>query len=338
MIVVGLTGRNGAGKGEIAAFLARKGFQLYSLSDVVREEVAAAGLPETRENLIAMGRELREKHGAQVLAERVCKRLQPDKNYCVDSIRNPAEAEFLRRACDFLLLFVDAPVDVRFARLRKRGREGDPESFKRFLALEKQELESDTAAGQQLMKCEETADFKITNDSGLDDLHRRVADIVLPFLRSQSRPSWDAYFMDIARMVAMRSNCLKRKVAAVIAKDRRIISTGYNGTPRGIRNCNEGGCPRCNQFADSGSGLEECYCSHGEENAIVQAAYHGVCIAGGTLYSTHAPCLLCTKMIINSGIVEVVYSDEYPLNAAAFQLLREAGIQLRKFERDSQTR
>ena len=83
------------------------------------------------------------------------------------------------------------------------------------------------------------------------------------------RPDWDEYFMEIAKVVALRSNCSRRHVAAVIVKDKRIISTGYNGTPRGIKNCNEGGCPRCSGHAPSGTGLEECICSHGEENAIV---------------------------------------------------------------------
>ena len=100
------------------------------------------------------------------------------------------------------------------------------------------------------------------------------------------RPDWDEYFMEIAKVVALRSNCSRRHVAAVIVKDKRIISTGYNGTPRGIKNCNEGGCPRCSGHAPSGTGLEECICSHGEENAIVQAAYHGICVKDATLYTT----------------------------------------------------
>ncbi|MCX8196809.1 MAG: dCMP deaminase family protein [Candidatus Micrarchaeota archaeon] len=144
------------------------------------------------------------------------------------------------------------------------------------------------------------------------------------------RPSWDVYFMNIAKVVASRSNCLKRHVAAVIVKDKRIISTGYNGTPRGIRNCNEGGCPRCSSFADSGTKLEECVCSHAEENAIVQAAYHGISIKGATLYSTFSPCLICTKMIINAGISEVIYNADYPLGEAPLKLLKEAGITVRK--------
>jgi dCMP deaminase len=135
--------------------------------------------------------------------------------------------------------------------------------------------------------------------------------------------------MSIARVVASRSNCVKRKVAAVITKDRRIISTGYNGTPRGVRNCNEGGCPRCNAFAEGGTRLDECLCSHAEENTITQAAYHGVTVRGGTIYTTFSPCLTCTKMIINAGIEEVVYSAEYPLGDTALELLHEAGVKLR---------
>lgn len=144
------------------------------------------------------------------------------------------------------------------------------------------------------------------------------------------RPSWDQYFMNIAEVVAQRSNCMKRQVAAVIVKDKRIISTGYNGTPRGTRNCNEGGCPRCNNLAPSGTGLEECLCSHAEENAITQAAYHGVAIKDSMLYSTFSPCLMCTKMIINAGIKEVVYNDEYPISEAVKNLYHEAGVKLRR--------
>ena len=143
------------------------------------------------------------------------------------------------------------------------------------------------------------------------------------------RPSWDEYFMEIARVVALRSNCSRRHVAAVIVKDKRIISTGYNGTPRGIRNCDEGGCPRCASHAPSGTNLTECLCSHGEENAIVQAAYHGICVKDSTLYTTYSPCLLCAKMIINAGIREVVYRERYSIDSTARAILQEAGVKIR---------
>lgn len=149
-------------------------------------------------------------------------------------------------------------------------------------------------------------------------------------MNMNKRPSWDEYFMNIAEVVASRSNCMKRQVAALIVKDKRIISTGYNGTPRGTRNCNEGGCPRCNNLAPSGTALEECLCSHAEENAITQAAYHGVAIKDAMLYSTFSPCIMCTKMIINSGIKEVVYNDEYPISDAVKNLYHEAGVKLRR--------
>ena len=143
------------------------------------------------------------------------------------------------------------------------------------------------------------------------------------------RPDWDEYFMRIAQVVALRSNCSRRQVAAVIVKDHRIISTGYNGTPRGIKNCNEGGCPRCASDAPSGTALEECLCCHGEENAIVQAAYHGIAVKGSTLYMTFSPCLLCAKMIINAGIAEVVYGERYSIDGTSRRILNEAGVKLR---------
>ena len=139
--------------------------------------------------------------------------------------------------------------------------------------------------------------------------------------------------MGIAHVVARRSNCSRRKVAAIIVADRRVISTGYNGTPRGIRNCFEGGCPRCAGDADSGNNLADCLCAHAEENAIVQAAYHGISVRGGTLYSTISPCLLCTKMIINAGITEVVFEQEYHFSEQARALFEEAGITCRQYVR-----
>ena len=225
---------------------------------------------------------------------------------------------------------VEADQALRFERSRLRGREGAPPTPEQFAAEEARELDSDDPAKQRLFATRKLADVVITNNGTLEELHRCLDDIIPRLMSSMRRPDWDEYFMSIAQVVASRSNCMKRKVAAIIVKDRRLISTGYNGTPRGAKNCNEGGCPRCNSMAKSGTGLEECLCSHGEENAITQAAYHGTSLKGATLYSTFAPCLLCTKMIINSGIVEVIYNQDYPLNDRAMALLRECGVKLRK--------
>ena len=176
---------------------------------------------------------------------------------------------------------------------------------------------------------QQLADVTLRNDGDLPALHEAIQHVLERSFFFE-RPSWDEYFMAIARVVASRSNCVKRKVAAVITLDRRLISTGYNGTPRGVRNCNEGGCPRCNSFAEGGTRLDECLCCHGEENAITQAAYHGVSVRGATLYTTFCPCLICTKMIINSGIAEVVYNADYPMGDVSLSLLREAGVKVRQ--------
>ena len=148
------------------------------------------------------------------------------------------------------------------------------------------------------------------------------------------RPDWDTYFMNIAHVVATRGNCSRRQVAALIVKDGRIISTGYNGTPRGIRNCCDGGCPRCAGDARSGEGLGECICAHAEENAIVQAAYHGISVKRAIIYCTLNPCLMCARMIINAGIRAVVYEEEYQFDGRTQALFQEANVECRRFRRE----
>lgn len=144
------------------------------------------------------------------------------------------------------------------------------------------------------------------------------------------RPDIDTYFTNIALAVAERSNCCKRKVGAILVKDRRIISTGYNGTPRGTQNCDEGGCARCAAGDTTGVDLDLCVCSHGEENAIVQAAYHGVSVKGSYIYTTLFPCPLCAKMIINAGVEKVVYLIDYALNDKAWFLFDQATMEVEK--------
>jgi dCMP deaminase len=331
-MIIGLTGPNAAGKTEVGQYLKARGFDYHSLSDAIREEAAKRGREITREVLIEAGNELRARFGPGVLAERILHRLEPDRNYVVDSIRNPAEVEVLRRRKDFTLLAVQADRKIRFERSRARGREGAAQTLEQFALEEERELESKDPASQQLVATQRLADLTLYNNGSLEELHRQLDTLVPRLMRNFPRPEWDEYFMNIAKVVASRSNCIKRKVAAIIVKDRRVISTGYNGTPRGARNCNEGGCPRCNSMAESGTALEECLCCHGEENAITQAAYHGTSVKGATLYTTLAPCLLCTKMIINSGIAEVVYNRDYALNERALSLLRECGVTLRQYQ------
>ena len=151
-----------------------------------------------------------------------------------------------------------------------------------------------------------------------------------------TRPTWDKYFMDIAVLVASRATCLRRKVGAVLVKDKRILATGYNGPPRGLKHCNErpGGCLREQNHVPSGERHEISRAVHAEQNAIIQAAVHGFSIEGTTLYSTNHPCVLCTKMLINAGVKEFVYAEGYPDQLSA-ELIEEAGINIRMFNPDT---
>jgi len=329
-MIIGLTGKNGSGKGEIAKYLEHRGFHYFSLSNVLREEAVRQGQSEDRDSLVELGNKLRSEFGAGVLAEKIFSRFDPEKHYVVDSVRHPSEVQVFRRRSDFILAGVRAPERLRFERLKQRARKGDPANFTQFKSLETREAVSTLESDQQLDEAIKMADVVLENTGPLKMLHDKVKEVLLDFSRRQTRPDWDDYFIGIAKVVALRSNCIKRKVAAVIAKDKRIISTGYNGTPRGVQNCSEGGCPRCNNIEPSGKGLEECLCSHAEENAIVQSAYHGVNIKDAVIYTTFSPCLMCTKMIINAGIHEVVYNVDYPMGDLPLKLMAEAGVVVKK--------
>ena len=147
-----------------------------------------------------------------------------------------------------------------------------------------------------------------------------------------ARPTWDEYFIAITKQVATRSTCLRRKVGAIVVNDRRILTTGYNGAPKGVKSCLEiGKCMRQELGVPSGQRHEICRALHAEQNAIIQAAYHGVKIEGSYIYSTTQPCVLCAKMLINAGIKKIYYYEEYP-DELALELLKEAGIELIRLE------
>ena len=145
------------------------------------------------------------------------------------------------------------------------------------------------------------------------------------------RPSWDEYFMEIARQVATRSTCLRRHVGAVVVREKRILCTGYNGAPRGLEHCDVVGCLREQMQIPSGQRQEICRGLHAEQNAIIQAALHGVSIEGASIYVTHQPCITCAKMIINAGIVRVVCATSYP-DELSRDMLDEAGVVLEVWE------
>ncbi len=149
------------------------------------------------------------------------------------------------------------------------------------------------------------------------------------------RPAWETYFMDITQLVAMRSTCLRRVVGAVLVKDKRVLSTGYNGAPSGVSHCAEAGCLRETLNVASGEKHELCRGIHAEQNAIIQAAHYGISIDGASLYCTNLPCSICTKMIINAGISKIFYKEGYA-DSLSEKMLSETDIQLIKLDNSAQ--
>jgi len=148
------------------------------------------------------------------------------------------------------------------------------------------------------------------------------------------RPDWDTYFMEMARLASLRSSCLRRAVGAVLVRDKRLLATGYNGVPSGVTHCEETGCLREKLGVPSGERHELCRGLHAEQNAIIQAALHGVSTKGAVLYCTNLPCIICAKMLINSGVRKVYYLDGY-CDTLTEQMLSEVGLGLVRMERGS---
>ena len=147
----------------------------------------------------------------------------------------------------------------------------------------------------------------------------------------KTRPSWDEYFLGIAELVSKRSTCLRRSVGAVLVKDKRMLATGYNGVPSGIRHCSEVGCIREKLNVPSGERHELCRGLHAEQNAIIQASLYGISVKDSILYVTNQPCIICVKMLINAGIREIIINDGYP-DKMAVDFLKEAKIEIRNLK------
>ncbi len=172
--LIGLTGTNGSGKGEAAAYLQKKGYAYFSLSDVIRDALRKDGKEDTRDNLIEKGNELRNKYGPDILARMVMEKVEGKA--VIDSIRNPSEVEYLRKEKEFILLAIDAQVELRYERVKQRGRQESVSTLEEFIKKEKEEM-TDSEKGQQLHSCMKMADIIIMNDGALEDLHLKLEEI-----------------------------------------------------------------------------------------------------------------------------------------------------------------
>ncbi len=332
-MIIGITGNYASGKDAVAEMLQNMNFNHISLSDMIRIELNKKRRKVTRDNLIEMGNELRTKHGANILASMALERIEDGENYALTSIRNPEEVNLLKKRKDFILVHITTPDKIRIKRILERNRENDPKTLKELIKKEKLE-NSDNPNAQQLMRVAGMAKIVLTNDTSLEALEEKIKKVVADWIYKlqETRPNWDKYFMGIAEAVKMRCSCMSAKKGALIVKEKQIISTGYNGTPKKIKHCTAGGCARCTDRhlgkLESGNYSKPCICAHAEENAIVQAAHNGVSTKDAIMYTTFTPCNMCAKMIINAGIREVVAKVAYPDDVGT-RLLKDAGVKLR---------
>ncbi|KAI9818294.1 MAG: Deoxycytidine monophosphate (dCMP) deaminase [Thelocarpon impressellum] len=237
--------------------------------------------------------------------------------------------DVLQRRPFFLLLSIDAPVTTRWKRFKARCKlsENEPPSLEEFVLRNDNHLFHHSLGLARIIG---QAQVRLLNSgSDLPALYTALQRLDLTD-EQRLRPSWDQYFMQLASLAAQRSNCMKRRVGCVLIRERRVISTGYNGTPRGIRNCNAGGCPRCNDGKGAGLGLGTCLCIHAEENALLEAGRERI-REGAILYCDTCPCLTCSIKIAQVGISEVVFSQSYSMDTETAAVFKEANVKLRQF-------
>lgn len=334
-MIIGLTGSLAAGKGVVSDYLKSMGFVYLSLSDELREIAKVKKIEITRENLQNLGNQLREESGSGVLAKKVRDKIKTQmyNKVIIDGIRNPAEILVLKNLKNFFLITIDAPSEIRFKRMVERNRESDPKTWEEFLKVDaKDKGVNEATTGQGVGLCMEQADMMIMNTGNIEDMKQKVSLLFKRIERKVPRPTWDEYFMKMAALVAERSTCLRHHVGAVIIKSKQVLTTGYNGAARGMKDCIQLGCIKDEKGLASGTGHEVCRAIHAEQNAIIQAGFHGISINGGTLYCTHTPCGVCAKMIVNAGIKEVITYQDYA-DEDARKFLIDARVLLRKVPR-----
>lgn len=235
--------------------------------------------------------------------------------------------DLLSRRPFFILISISSPLTTRYRRHQSHPRRA-PLTLEAFVSLSDEHLYNPHTGLQPLIS---RATVRLINTS--EDLAHLYATLGKLDLANEDRlrPGWDSYFMSLASLAAQRSNCMKRRVGCVlVGRTRRVISTGYNGTPRGLRNCGDGGCPRCNDGSASGASLATCLCIHAEENALLEAGRERI-REGAVLYCDTCPCLTCSIKICQVGISEVVYSQGYSMDNDTAAVFRQAGVKLRQF-------
>lgn len=321
-MLIGVSGTLGSGKTEIARYLTFRGFKLIAFNATTGPVSEMDGL-QIKES--ALEHELQPALTFDSLQDLITHATNNWMDHFVlTDVTSVDELAQLSKRPFFLHISVDAPLKLRWERYQRHYPALQLADFSDI--SDAQTFSKETALSDVISK----ADIKVINTtSNVAELHVQLSDLNV-FDQTRLRPSWDAYFMRLADLAALRSNCMKRRVGAVIARDKRVIATGYNGTPRHMTNCNEGGCPRCNNGNGSGAALSTCLCLHAEENALLESGRDRIG-SNATLFCNTCPCLTCSVKIVQSGIKEVVYSQSYSMDDHSSRVLREGGVILRQY-------
>lgn len=261
------------------------------------------------------------------------------ENLVITDILSKVDYDILTKRPFFLLISVDAPLLVRWQRFRERCSLLDEvvPNLEDFVAMSDMDFyghasidSTNSELGKGTSFVFHRASLRVMNtQSTLEEFHGHLEELDI-LNQDRIRPSWDAYFMQLASLASLRSNCMKRRVGCVLVRNKRVISTGYNGTPRGLLNCNEGGCDRCNSASAGGVGLGTCLCLHAEENALLESGRERVG-SEATLYCNTCPCLTCSVKIAQVGVKEVIYNQAYSMDDRSAAILKEAGVLLRQY-------
>jgi dCMP deaminase len=329
MIVIGITGTLGAGKGTIVEILKEKGFVHYSARDFLVKEIEKLGLEVNRDTMTLVANQRRKEEGADFIAKGLLSMAkQQDKNCIIESIRNIKEIDYLKKNSEFILFSIDADIKTRYKRIKLRKSETDKVDFKTFCENEQREMTSNDENKQNLSLCIQRADFAFDNNGSMEDLKKKVDDI-LDTILNKKRPTWDEYFLEIVKTVAKRATCNRGRSGCVIVKDKQILVSGYVGSPNGLPHCDEVGHLFKKMIDEDGTVSNHCVRTvHAEQNAICQAAKRGISLDGATLYCTMTPCRTCAMMIINCGIKRVVCQNKYHLAQDSEEMFKQTGIKL----------
>lgn len=357
MITIGITGTLGAGKGTIVDYLLKnKNFVHYSVRAFLVDEIERRKMPVNRDSMTLVGNDLRATHSPSYIVEQLYQRAQASGSNCIiESVRTPGEVTALRKKPHFYLFAVDAAPKMRYERVVLRGSETDHISYDTFLANEQREMSNTDPNKQNLGACIREADYRFDNSGTIQQLNEQVEKALKEIERREQqpsytrsyqaptaisqqryvRPTWDEYFMELARTAAQRATCDRGRSGCVIVKDKQLLVTGYVGSPSGLPHCDEVGHLLRQTIENDGSVTTHCVRTvHAEQNAICQAARRGIALDGATLYCRMTPCRTCAMLVINCGIERVVCEYKYHNGEESEGLFRQAGIKLEFFHNE----